>query len=265
MEIAMALDKILVVVDPTREQQPAFDRGIESARLTGAVLHLYICLGEEDDPNLEGLGRRRLNHLMNLAADASIECSDELERAASWQQQIAVAAARNNIDMIFKDSFEHRDVERELRGTSDWTLLRLSPCPVLLVKNHRDWKHRRVLASVNNQTTDEAHIKLNHRIIHFAQQFSDAYGSDAHFVTAYQDRNNPPSSEAQSAIFGAPLEHIHLVEGNAASAISETAEKIEADLVIVGTVARSGIKGRVVGNTSERVLDHTLADVLVIN
>ena len=50
--------------------------------------------------------------------------------------------------MIFKSSFEHSAVERELRQTSDWTLLRMAPCPVLMVKNYHDWQHRRVLAAV---------------------------------------------------------------------------------------------------------------------
>ena len=41
----MTLSKIMVILDPTREQQPAFDRGLDSAHMTGARLHLYGCLG----------------------------------------------------------------------------------------------------------------------------------------------------------------------------------------------------------------------------
>ena len=66
--------------------------------------------------------------------------------------------------MIFKNSFDHSAVQRELRPTSDWTLLRRAPCPVLLVKNYHDWKHRRVLAAINPLSTEPAHVKLNNRI-----------------------------------------------------------------------------------------------------
>ena len=43
----MALDKILVIIDPTADQQPAFERGLDSARDTGALLHLYLCVDEQ--------------------------------------------------------------------------------------------------------------------------------------------------------------------------------------------------------------------------
>ena len=64
---------------------------------------------------------------------------------------------------------------------------------------------------------------------------------------------------------GAPEEHVHVVKGATAEVISATAEELDVDLIIIGTVGRSGIKGRVVGNTSEKILDHTGADILVVN
>jgi universal stress protein E len=47
--------------------------------------------------------------------------------------------------------------------------------------------------------------------------------------------------------------------------IRDVAAELEVDLIIVGTVARDGIKGRVVGNTCERLLDQTHSDLLVLN
>ena len=37
------------------------------------------------------------------------------------------------------------------------------------------------------------------------------------------------------------------------------------NLLVIGTVARTGIVGRVVGNTAEKILDQTESDVLVIS
>ena len=36
----MPLTKIMVIIDPTQTDQPAFERALESAHLTGARLHL---------------------------------------------------------------------------------------------------------------------------------------------------------------------------------------------------------------------------------
>lgn len=267
----MPLNKILVVIDPTRKDQPAFERGLDSARLTGARLHLYVCLNNEADEEKRIAETEKFAGLLDTftgrcEADG-VESNSEIDWATrdGWSRQVVVCAARASVSMIFKNSFSHADVQREMRSTSDWTLMRLAPCPVLMVKNHSDWYHRRVLAAVYHQSTDEAHIKLNNQIISFTQRFTDAYGSDAHFVNAFQDKNHRPEPDQLAQICGAPVEHVHVVENTPAVAISELAEQLGVDLIIIGTVGRAGIKARMVGNTSERILDHTRADVLVLN
>ncbi|TDG14737.1 hypothetical protein E2F43_00400 [Seongchinamella unica] len=265
----MVLNKIFVIIDPTVEAQPAFERALQSARMTGTRLHLYACVsdmgaGDVVATEVKAIGKR-LDLFLQRCQDAGVEAVPEVECGGDWSQSAVRAAARCSASMIFKNSFEHSDVQRELRPTSDFTLLRFSPCPVLLVKNIRDWQHRRVLAAINSESTDAAHIKLNHLIISFTQNLTEAYGSDAHFVTAYHDSNHPPDPEQLAGTCGAPPEHVHVVKGAPAPVISELADSIKADLIIIGTVGRDGIKGRVVGNTAEKVLDHTGADVLVIN
>jgi universal stress protein E len=265
----MPLNKIMVIIDPTLEDQPAFTKALESAHMTGARLHVYACIEEHksvsdiqsEAQRLQGI----LDELQSRAAADGVETTTELETSPDWRKRAVSAAARCCASMIFKTYVEHNDVQREIRTTYDWTLLRLSPCPVLLVKNVRDWKHRRVLAAINSQSTDEAHIKLNHQIISFAQQFSDAYGSDAHIVTAFQDRNQQPDANTLADSCGISHDYVHVGEGKPADVIKETADNIEADLIIIGTVGRSGIKGTIVGNTSERLLDHTQSDLLVLN
>jgi len=267
----VALNKILVVIDPTQEDQPAFERGLDSARLTGARLQLYVCLDSTADEGVRKAEAVRFQQLLDSMIDRceedGVEANSEIDWAApdSWSKQVVVAATRGSVSMIFKNSFSHADVQRELRPTSDWTLMRFAPCPVLMVKNFGNWKHRRVLAAIFYQSTDDAHIKLNNQIISFAQSFTDAYGSDAHFVNAYQDKNHRPDPAVLASICGAPEEHVHVVEDTPASAISSVAKELKVDLIIIGTVGRTGIKARMVGNTAERILDHTEADVLVLS
>lgn len=265
----MLLNKIFVIIDPTVDAQPAFERALQSALMTGTRLHVYACLNEAvadgDRDAAEGRMQQTLEALLKRCQDAGVEAVQELEWESDWSSSAVRAAARCSASMVFKSSYEHSDVQRELRPTSDFTLLRLSPCPVLLVKDQHDWSSRRVLAAINSESTDDAHIKLNNLIISFAQNFTDAYGSDAHFVCAYHDANHPPVKSQVSAMCGAPEEHIHLRKGAAADVIRAAAEQLDVDLIIIGTVGRSGLKGRVVGNTSEKILDHTGADILVVN
>lgn len=265
----MAVNKIFVIIDPTSDKQPAFERGLDSARDTGATLHLYACTHEAS--NCSSLDEARttvqpvLDELAARVSKEGFEADTELEWHSDWAKQAVSAAARCSASMIFKNSVDHNPVQRELRPTADWTLLRMAPCPVLMVKNYQDWKHRRILAAINPGTTEPAHIKLNHQITSLARQLATSYGSDAHFVTAFQDLNHMPDKEQISKESGVALEHVHLIKGPAADVIRDAAAELQVDLIIVGTVARDGIKGRVVGNTCEKLLDQTHSDLLVLN
>lgn len=265
----MPLNKIMIVIDPTSDQQPAFERALESGRLTGAQLHLYACVDEESGyANLEEAREKlqpRLDELCSRARADDVEATSELELAPEWRRAAVTAAARCGASMVFKNSFDHSAVQRELRVTSDWTLLRMAPCPVLMVKNFHNWKHRRVLAAINPATTNSAHIKLNHQIVSVARSFTEAYGSDAHYIIAFRDLNNPPDADEIALTCGTSRELVHIKQGKAADVIRDTARELDVDLIIVGTVGRDGIKGRTVGNTSERLLDQTDSDLLVLN
>jgi universal stress protein E len=134
-----------------------------------------------------------------------------------------------------------------------------------MVKDFHDWQRRRVLAAINPVSTETAHIKLDHQIISLTQQFGETYGSEAHFVIAFNDLNHPPDAQSIAQNCGVKADHIHLRKGKAADVTRDVAAQIDVDLIIVGTVARDGIKGRVVGNTCERLLDQTHSDPLVLN
>jgi len=265
----MELHKIFVIIDPTSDTQPAFERALDSARDTGARLHLYACATEESGCSDLDEAREKvqpgLESLVDRAQREGVEATMELEWAQDWAQQAVAAAARDDASMIFKNSADHSSVQRELRTTSDWTLLRHSPCPVLMVKNFTDWRRRRVLAAINPASTEQAHIGLNQQITAIARQFADSHGSEAHFVTAYQDLNHAPDGDKIARECDVPPDRVHLGKGEAADVIRDMAVKLKVDLIIVGTVARDGIKGRVVGNTCERLLDQTHSDVLVLS
>lgn len=265
----MELNKILIVIDPTIDTQPAFERGLDSARDTGAAMHLYACASEEAGCSTIEEAREKvqpvLDTLARRASEADVAVTTELEWGPDWAAQAVAAARRSGVSMIFKNSIDHSAVQREVRTTSDFTLLRNSPCPVLMVKDFQDWKHRRILAAINPASTEKAHIKLNEQIIDLARELATTYGSDAHFVTAFQDLNHAPEAGKIADTCSAEAAHVHLKKGKAAEVIRDVAAELEVDLIIVGTVARDGIKGRVVGNTCEKLLDQTHSDLLVLN
>lgn len=57
---------------------------------------------------------------------------------------------------------------------------------------------------------------------------------------------------------------VHLPEGDARTVVPEQARKVKADLVIMGTVARTGIRGLIIGNTAEAILDQLPCSVIAV-
>jgi len=57
---------------------------------------------------------------------------------------------------------------------------------------------------------------------------------------------------------------IHLRRGPAAANIFAVAEEVEADLIVMGTVCRTGMAGFLIGNTAESLLSRVTCSVLAV-
>jgi len=77
----------------------------------------------------------------------------------------------------------------------------------------------------------------------------------------------PPSHYGGDLIrraYRVPPDRIHLMLGSAVDLLAEEAERVRADIVVMGAVSRSRLQRIFVGNTAERVLDHLPCDVLIV-
>ena len=59
-------------------------------------------------------------------------------------------------------------------------------------------------------------------------------------------------------------ERVHLIKGSATESINKVASSIEADIIVMGTLGRTGIPGFFMGSTAEEVLQSTNASVLAV-
>ena len=66
------------------------------------------------------------------------------------------------------------------------------------------------------------------------------------------------------AEYGFSDEQLHIEEGPADVLIPRTAQKLDAVVTVIGTVARTGLSGALIGNTAVVVLDTLESDVLVL-
>jgi universal stress protein E len=176
-------------------------------------------------------------------------------------------------------------------GASATRLLRECPCPVLLVHPFRRRRRPRVLVAVDTgpwvaKGTDALTVKL----LECALWFAEHHEGELHVLHAwapygerFMRRGGLTDAEVREFVAGvreevrqdlertvAPFRaHIapagvHLVQGDPRRVIADFATDHRIDLLVVGTVARSGVAARIIGNTAEAVLTQLPCSMLAV-
>lgn len=217
--------------------------------------------------------------------------------------QIIREVLRNDHDLVIKNP-EREDFLDQLLGSDDMHLLRKCPCPVWLIKSGAAKKYRRILAAVDVDDSHppeetEASRKMNHQILELASSLAMADFAELHLVhiwypvgestmrgpflnasdeqvDVYVEQVRKTSAanlrsllkEVSSGRAGEALTylkpHTHLLKGWAREEIPKLARQIDADLIVMGTVARTGIPGFIMGNTAETILNQIDCSILAI-
>lgn len=210
---------------------------------------------------------------------------------------------RNGRDLVIKVP-ENQDWLDRLFGSDDMHLLRKCPCPVWLIKPQAPKAYRCILAAVDVDDDYppaelESRRTLNLRILEIASSLALADFAELHVVHAWEAVGESTmrgglmrTPEEQVIAYveqvrrqhGASLDTLmrgvtshlgqdaliylkpqtHLVKGWARKEIPALAKRIEADLVVMGTVARTGVPGFIMGNTAETILNQIDCSVLAI-
>lgn len=269
------LSKIFAVIDPTTDHQIALTRaGKIAGRNENISIHVYEAIhGSFDSADTDAsqrveTARHRawLDTLVAPLREAGLEVVVEVEWTAKWRDAIAPAAERAGANLIIKAANARSGAQRRLLKTADWTLLRNAPCPVYQIKKDEISTNIKVLIAIDMSRDDELHCQLNDLVIDYGKSLLvGADGAKLFAVNAYPNADNFVYKDDLAAKAGVDPSNAHTVEGKPEEVIPEVAELVEADIVIVGTAARDGIKAAVIGNTAEKILDAITTNILTVN
>ena len=266
------LERIFTVIDPERLVQPAFERGEWIAARSGALLHLYCCLGEEDvaagDPAavfaVERV-RRWLERLTREAGEYELRTEIRVEWDPNWRERIADAAQECDADLIVKTVSRHSGLGRQLKTTADWTLLRRARCPVLLIDPARPPQPKKVLAAVKLNPASDEYTVLNGQVVSLAHRIAAAIGGELDAVTVYKGDEIHFDRQRFADSCRLPRNRVHAVEGSIHKGIAGVAAELGSDILVIGSANRhSGEGGSIIGDTAERIIDVVDADLVVI-
>lgn len=295
--------KILLIVDRSIEKTPAFDRARALAKANGAELLLFLFdhnnairaagLLNQEVAQLakESFLREKTQRLQDLELDLSEEglrVTSEVIWGTPLHEQIIAKVTAVEPDLVIKDVHFEPLLKRVLFTPVDWQLLRLCPSPLLLVNARSRKQPNRVIAAVDPTHPWHKAGALNERIMQQAAGLAGEFGAKLHVVHVFEGIPiMAPAEIADLPVFqneiyeelrtlsnkqftafadrhGVPANNRHLLFGDPANAIADLTENANDDLVVLGTIYRSGLDRLTMGSTAERVLDQLHCDVLAI-
>jgi universal stress protein E len=292
------LRSILVDVDAMAQQHPALDAALAVAACCRAKVKIVDVVWDVPDsardfvtPRLEReILENHREHLVRLACwrQRSVLVETALLRGAPGIALVQ-EVLRSGHDLLVRARGRDLPTEAPAFDPVDLHLLRTCPCPVWLVGPH-DCSHApHIVAAVDASSKSAAEQALNRQIVELSQSLCEARGGSLTVVHAWQPFGEyllqprmPPlvfadfMQRAERAAylgtaalvepFGERLRdvHVEVVRGEPPEIISAVAAARQADVIVMGSMSRSGLAGIFLGNTAERVLRRWHGSVLVV-
>ena len=198
---------------------------------------------------------------------------------------------RNKHDLVMKTAKGKSGLKEILFGSTAMHLMRKCPCPVWVIKPTHRKKYAKIMAAVDPDPSDEVKNALNTKIMELATSLARLEGSEFHVVHAWDvyceqkltglgglsksdvDRLARDTQKAHKSWVAELIEkfapetsndRVHLLKGNAERLIPALAKRKRIELIVMGTLCRTGIKGFFIGRTAEKVLQQVDCSVLPV-
>lgn len=281
--------KLFVVIDPTRDEQPALERAADIAHKSKGRVTAFSAIYKHVDDMTDAYSRKsgkmaelrtwnaKIKEMAEPYKEKGLKIQSNVYWTADWYSAVSRAALRVEADLVIKSTFRHGKLHRLLHSTSDFTIMRHSPSPVLLVRERKSFSGKVILAALDLESQDEGHIGLNNAVMKHAHQMSRFTGLPLHVIAATSrkpdfshlllgEEPHPDGDEATLAhAFEVERANFHILRGDAKRVIPEQAFALKADIVVLGVSKRSGAQGILVGSTAQKILDKLDCDVLAVN
>tara|TARA_B100001094_G_scaffold330324_1_gene395263 strand:+ start:1050 stop:1976 length:927 start_codon:yes stop_codon:yes gene_type:complete len=292
--------KLLVVIQPEEQEQPALSRAIELSKKSGASITVILCAyhtsydlsailsASERDSVRDSMLKKQKQWLEGIVAQHPYEMP--IRQEVKWHKDtyeaVILYAMEKDYHVIVKATREHDTFKSLIITPTDWHLVRKSPIPVLMVKEHAWPEHGNIICALNVAPDDENYRKLNISLIQISLDLAKALRAKVHLVNGYPGTpiniavelpdfdvhayNEAIKIQHENRVmdlankYNIPSDQCHVMEGLPEDVISSCAKTLDAELVVLGTTGRTGISAALIGNTAEHVIDGLTCDLLVI-
>lgn len=295
------LNRILVITPKDPKETAAIRKGMSLAALTGARLEIIDFCHEdlEDISQHTDTSEAKLKKTIMEHKSGTLEASIKTVRQSDpsykdlninskviWEnliyEWIIKKTTNENFDLVIKTG---RRSETTFYTPTDFHLLRGCRAPVYLL-TARKWKKKStVLVALDVEGKGRSNEKLNLQLLKIGRTMADAMNSelaccfvvnvpeilkdlDIVDVSTYKKKAREiylPQVIKLVEAFGITKQNIYREIGKPAGCIQKIANKLKVNVLIIGTISRKGISGKLIGNTAEQVLKYLFTDMICIN
>lgn len=293
------IKRIIAVIDPTKDDQNALARSIDLAKKSGASITAFMTVydfsyemttmlsGDEREAMRQAVLKDRELWLKELISPYQ---NINIDTQVIWHNRpyeaIINTVINDKYDLVIKGTHQHGALKAVIFTPTDWHLVRKCPTPVLFVKDMQWPAQGNILAAVNAVSENEQHLSLNKRIIKDAQFLCELANAKLNLVNAYPatpvniaieipefnpglynesvKKHHIESTNELANEFNLTSDQCFIEEGLPEDVIPDVANRLKSELVVIGTVGRTGLSAALVGNTAEHVIDSLDCDVLAL-
>jgi universal stress protein E len=286
---------LAAVAEPEARSQPVIERAAQIAALFDAELLLFHSafdsalsggpffdsarLARSRGWRLDEAGRALERHVRRLQSQGT-----PTQTLSVWEEpaphSIMRAAVRTGADLIVAGPHERsrRGGPFPLRQT-DWQLLSLCAQPLLLVRAGAP-RRGPVLAALDPFHANDKPAALDRRLASWAATLSGALHEPlyaAHTISparyapdesdASRSRRRERAERALKRLLDeedAPYTRTYVIEGPPERTLPQLAQRLAAQVLVMGAVSRRGLQRFAVGNTAERLIHSSPCDLLVV-
>ncbi len=202
---------------------------------------------------------------------------------------------RDEHDLVILAAEGKAGIKERLFGSTSMHLMRKCPCPVWVVKPAKRTKYKKIMAAVDITSdfpSDKKQESLNLLIMQLSSSLAQMDHSEFHVVQVWSvfaegymqvrgnmsDKSLHNQRKRNKQEFVSRLDRLqasvdmkgiisrrHMPRSeNVPSAIIKLARSKAIDLLVIGTVCRTGLPGFIIGNTAEKVLSEVDCSVLTV-
>ena len=296
-----SLGTILVIIDPTVLRDHVIDKAKLLACRAKAKVELFInckVIGQEGSyysPDIDTANNQStkkgsadlqeflISELKNEFSSLGLPVNIELCHEEDLAQSILDKVDRITPDLVLKSTHRHNLLRQTLITNTDWQLIRMCSVPLLLVKAQGWSKSGHVVAAVDPMHSSSEQGSLDDQLISVAEYITKILGHQLSVFHAYYypEFGNQTSGQNSTQSRDMRMSHNHkmyellsrhnvdpefvkIANGDTKTEMLHYLEKVGANMLVVGALARSKLERIVVGSTAEKMLDDIPCDLLIL-